>query len=98
MTDLLQVSPMTERELLVILQGSHTGKVCMGSNASREVAQRMRLEGRRVSPYRCPFSRWTGGEHWHVGTCPNVQHLERIALAMRWANEHPGLEVPPALR
>ena len=49
-----------------------------GARCARLVAQRMRQQGRRVSPYRCFYC-----GAWHIGAVPSYEQLRRIADAIR---------------
>ena len=65
------------------------GKRRFGPRVAREVAADMRRRGDRVHPYLCPWHDPDEVPHWHVGHCPSMAAVERIAAAIRnRANEH----------
>lgn len=53
-------------------------KRAYGARCARLVAQRRRLAGEPVSPYRCFYC-----GAWHVGHVPTYEGLRRIAAAIR---------------
>ncbi len=72
---------------------------CWSKNAygslyvARQVAAAAAKRGDVVSAYQCPFHTLHDERHWHVGHAPNLHHVERLALAIRWCSAHPD-EVP----
>lgn len=49
-----------------------------GARCARLVAQRLRRQGQKVSPYRCFYC-----GAWHIGAVPSYEGLRRIADAIR---------------
>lgn len=90
--------PMTEAEALRILESSCRQKrqIAWWREADAVARGHTETEGVQVVAYACPFSSITGGgRHHHVGHPPTHEQVERIALAMRWLNEHPEALVTP---
>lgn len=85
---------MTRPEADAILDRCHNRKRRMNPTRARESAVEKRSHGVPVSPYLCPFSSHTGGDHWHVGHPPSETMVERIAAAIRFYNEH-GIAADP---
>lgn len=40
-------------------------------------------------PYQCPFHTLHPERHWHIGSPPSQHHMERLALALLWCQQHP---------
>lgn len=92
--------PMTEGEANTIVAGSCDRKhrYETWSHAHRDAVHVIRDTGQHVTAYQCPFGSIRDGRHWHVGHPPTIDHMERLALAVRFVAEHPDLIRAPRLR
>lgn len=91
---------MTIHEASDIVRGSCDRKQrYQGKHQAMRMAAYMTVhEGQRVVPYLCPFSSHRGGKHWHVGHPPTIERMERLALAVRFWQQHPDQMPEPRLR
>lgn len=69
---------LTDAEVEAITERMCTRKRQWSRRGARLLAQRMRSEGRRVSPYRCPIC-----HSWHVGHVPSMTTVAAIAALIR---------------
>jgi hypothetical protein len=69
---------LTDVEVEQLVERMCTRKRRYGRVVARQVAERMRGRGRRVSPYRCPCC-----AGWHVGHVPSIESVTRIAQLIR---------------
>lgn len=77
---------MMARSTDEVIARACSSKRAYGEKTARAVAERMRGQGEKISPYRCPFCHW-----WHIGHVPSVEHLAEIMLAVRdQAGNRPG--------
>lgn len=79
---------LTDDEVAAITERMCTRKRRWSRAGARVVAQRMRTQGRRVSPYRCPVC-----SEWHVGHVPSMATVATIAALIR-RRAYPPKETP----